>query len=81
LWAHSRPAAGPSDTGLDPSVIERQKNQIILNYKGKMVYKERNYWLVLTRTSLAGFNAPIDMSFRLRWQSVQVEDHQSKYFL
>jgi len=22
--------------------------------------KERNYWLVLTRTLLAGFNAPID---------------------
>jgi hypothetical protein len=25
-----------------------------------MVYKERNYWLVLTRTLLAGFDAPID---------------------
>ncbi|MFC1793498.1 hypothetical protein ACFL3Q_07925 [Planctomycetota bacterium] len=36
------------------------RRQIVLNYKGKMVYKERNYWLVLTRTLLAGFNAPID---------------------
>jgi len=37
------------------------KNQIVLNYKGKMVYKERNYWLVLTRTLLAGFDAHIDI--------------------
>ena len=37
-----------------------RKCQIVLNYEGKMVYKKRNYWLVLTRTSLAGFNAPID---------------------
>jgi hypothetical protein len=29
-----------------------------------MVYKERNYWLVLTRTLLAGFDAPIDRLFR-----------------
>jgi len=36
------------------------RHQIVLNYKGKMVYKERNDWLVLTRTLLAGFNAPID---------------------
>ena len=38
-----------------------RKCQIVLNYEGKMVYKKRNYWLVLTRTSLAGFNAPIDI--------------------
>jgi len=25
MWAHSRGAAGPSDTGLDPSGIEGQK--------------------------------------------------------
>jgi hypothetical protein len=37
-----------------------EKKQIVLNYKGKIVYKERNDWLVLTRTLLAGFNAPID---------------------
>jgi len=33
---------------------------IILNYEAKSLYKEKNYWLVLTRTLLAGFNAPID---------------------
>jgi len=40
-----------------------RKDQINLNYKEKMVYKLRNYWLVLTRTLLAGFNAPIDTYF------------------
>jgi len=34
---------------------------IILNYEAKSLYKEKNYWLVLTRTLLAGFNAPIDI--------------------
>jgi hypothetical protein len=34
--------------------------QFVLNSDGNSVYKERNYWLVLTRTSLAGFDAPID---------------------
>jgi hypothetical protein len=37
------------------------RHQIILDYEGNLVYKERNYWLVLTRTLLAGFNAPIDI--------------------
>jgi hypothetical protein len=36
------------------------KKQIALNHKGKMVSKQRNYRLVLTRTLLAGFDAPID---------------------
>jgi hypothetical protein len=36
------------------------KKQIVLNYEAKSVYKEKNYWLVLTRTLLAVFNAPID---------------------
>jgi len=39
---------------------KNKRNQIVLNEEGKLVYKKRNYWLVLTRTSLAGFNAPID---------------------
>jgi len=43
-----------------PLELKNGKNQIVLNYKGKMVYKENNYWLVLTRTLPAGFNAPID---------------------
>jgi len=34
--------------------------KITLKDKGNSVYNKRNYWLVLTRTSLAGFNAPID---------------------
>jgi hypothetical protein len=37
------------------------RRKIILNYEGNSVYKERNYWLVLTRTLLAGFDAPIDI--------------------
>jgi uncharacterized membrane-anchored protein len=36
-----------------------------LDYEGNSVYKEWNYWLVLTRTLLAGFNAPIDMMTEL----------------
>jgi len=39
------------------------RRKIILDYEGNSVYKERNYWLVLTRTLLAGFNAPIDSDF------------------
>jgi len=38
-----------------------QKGRIALHYEPKLVYKEKNHWLVLTRTSLAGFNAPIDI--------------------
>jgi hypothetical protein len=34
-----------------------------LNYEAKSVYKEKNYWLVLTRTLLAGFKAPNDKNF------------------
>ncbi|MFQ6036532.1 MAG: hypothetical protein ACE5NM_11905, partial [Sedimentisphaerales bacterium] len=41
-----------------------RKRQIVLNCEGNSVYKERNYWLVLTRTLLAGFDAPIDMEQR-----------------
>jgi len=46
-----------------------RKGRIALNYELKLVYKEKNHWLVLTRTSLAGFNAPIDnnISGRMRW--------------
>ena len=44
-----------------PLELKNGNNQIVLNYKGKMVYKENNYWLVLTRTLLAGFKAPIDI--------------------
>jgi len=43
-------------------VSKDRRDQIILNCKGNSVYKERNYWLVLTRTLLAGFDAPIDRS-------------------
>jgi len=36
------------------------RERIDLNYERKSVYTEKNYWLVLTRTLLAGFKAPID---------------------
>ena len=39
---------------------KNKRTEIVLNEEGKLVYKKRNYWLVLTRTLLAGFNAPID---------------------
>ena len=48
---------------LPPS--EDRRGQIILNYEGKSVCKERNRWLVSTRTLVAGFNAPIDISTNL----------------
>ena len=34
--------------------------QIVLDCEGNLVYKGVNYWLVLTRTLVAGFDAPID---------------------
>jgi len=40
-------------------VSKDRRGQIILNYKGNSVYKERNYWLVLIRILLAGFNPHI----------------------
>jgi len=40
------------------------RERIVLNYEVKLVYKEKNYWLVLTRTLLAGFNSPIDKEFQ-----------------
>ena len=55
-----------------PLESKNGKNQIVLNNKGKMVYKERIYWLVLTRTLLAGFNAPIDN--KRRFQRCYVKD-------
>jgi hypothetical protein len=33
-----------------------------LNYETKLVYKKKNFWLVLKRPLLAGFKAPIDNS-------------------
>jgi hypothetical protein len=41
-------------------LLESNDGRIVLNYKGKTLHKERNDWLVLTRTSVAGFNAPRD---------------------
>jgi hypothetical protein len=35
--------------------------KIVLNYETKLVYKKKNFWLVLMRPLLAGFNAPIDI--------------------
>jgi len=37
--------------------------QIVLDCEWNSVYKGINYWLVLTRTLLAGFDAPIDIIF------------------
>jgi len=39
-----------------------RKRQIVLNCEGNSVYKGRNYWLVFTRPSVAGFDAPVDNS-------------------
>jgi len=38
-----------------------RKRQIVLNCEGNSVYKGRNHWLVFTRPSVAGFDAPIDI--------------------
>jgi len=40
------------------------RGKFILNYEAKLVYKEKNFWLVLTRPSLAGFKAPNDMDLQ-----------------
>jgi len=37
-----------------------RKRQIVLNCEGNSVYKGRNHWLVFTRPSVAGFDAPLD---------------------
>ena len=38
--------------------------RIVLKYEGKLVYKEKNFWLVLKRPSLAGFKAPNDIQIK-----------------
>jgi hypothetical protein len=62
--AFARPIlAAPPVRAIQASHIGKskaEKNRIVLNYEAKLVYKEKNYWLVLTRTLLAGFNAPND---------------------
>jgi hypothetical protein len=55
--------AAPPVRATQTSFLLESKNkrtEIVLNEEGKLVYKKRNYWLVLTRTLLAGFDAPID---------------------
>jgi len=55
--------AAPPVRATQTSFLLESKNkgtEIVLNEEEKLVYKKRNYWLVLTRTLLAGFNAPID---------------------
>jgi len=57
--------AAPPVRATQTSFLLESKNkrtEIVLNEEGKLVYKKRNYWLVLTRTSLAGFDAPIDIT-------------------
>jgi len=57
--------AAPPVRATQTSFLLESKNrrtEIVLNEEGKLVYKKRNYWLVLTRTLLAGFDAPIDMA-------------------
>ena len=44
---------------LPQSKVGRQR--IALNYETELVYKEKNLWLVLKRTLLAGFKAPNDI--------------------
>jgi hypothetical protein len=44
-----------------PLESKNRGNQIVLNCKENSVYKGVNYWLVLTRTLVAGFDAPIDI--------------------
>ena len=43
-----------------PLESKHRKPQIVLYCEENLVYKGVNYWLVLTRTLVAGFNAPID---------------------
>jgi len=55
--------APPPVRAIQTSILLESKNrelQIVLNCEGNLVYKGENYWLVLTRTLVAGFDAPID---------------------
>jgi len=55
--------AAPPVREIQTSILlesKRENHRIVLNGEENSVYKERNYWLVLTRPSVAGFNAPID---------------------
>jgi putative transposase len=58
--AHSRTAADPSDPGLHPSRIRGLARTIPLTDVTNNGRKGPKHWLVLTRPSLAGFNAPRD---------------------
>jgi len=44
-----------------PLESKNREHKIVLNYEGNSVYKGVNYWLVLTRTLVAAFDAPIDI--------------------
>ena len=59
--------AAPPVRPIQASFLPKSKGRtdtFALNCGGESLYKERNHWLVLTRTLLAGFNAPIDSNFR-----------------
>jgi hypothetical protein len=45
-----------------PLESKHREIQIVLNCEGNLVYKGVNYWLVLTRTLVARFDAPIDIN-------------------
>ena len=66
--------AAPPVRAIQASPLPKSKagrERIVLNYEAKSVYKEKNYWLVLTRTLLAGFNAPIDKVAN-KWLNVPI---------
>ena len=59
--------APPPVRAIQTSILldsRHREPQIVLNCEGNLVYKGVNYWLVFTRTLVAGFDAPIDMCFR-----------------
>jgi len=55
--------AAPPVRAIQASPLSQSKagrGKIVLNYEANLVYKRKNFWLVLTRPSLAGFKAPDD---------------------
>jgi len=54
--------AAPPVRAIQASPLPQSKvgrGRIILNYEANLVYKKKNYWLVLTRTLLAGWTKPL----------------------
>jgi hypothetical protein len=79
--AHSRSAADPSDPALRPSPIGGfDHSEFTCVAKAERVRTDKGQWLVLTRSSVAGFN-PIRDTSKSGWRASSAAPEQSDHCL